>query len=219
MGPPFLPKGNTTDGAFRESFYRAAIGLPLQTTHLVLLPCILVCLICGLRRMDHVIGLHYSRAMARWQPHNFTLQSRLCNKSLNSMRWWYPRTKVTPQTMSEELMSAQSPVLSSPWFHLLKFLTEGYFFPSPKGMVIFRSSPQGSHVQLGCWSATQFGPLLHHLPPLLLKICKPVDKGHLLEAFFYLSDLFLQSFLGHKQKLRRGKNNLLQQYLEQKPGP
>lgn len=45
----------------RDIFYKAAIDHPLQTAYLVLLPCILVCLICGLRKvMDRVNGPYYS---------------------------------------------------------------------------------------------------------------------------------------------------------------
>lgn len=45
----------------RDIFYKAAIDHPLQTAYLVLLPCILVCFICGLRKvMNRVNGPYYS---------------------------------------------------------------------------------------------------------------------------------------------------------------
>ena len=128
----FLPYQRVTLGwsLQRDIFYREVIGLPLQTAHLVLLPCILACFICRLRRAtDHVIGPYYSWAMTRWQPYNFTLQSRLCNSLWTVWDGGIPGQKSPPKLFLRSWCpSSPSLVLSSPWSHLVNILAEEYCF-------------------------------------------------------------------------------------------
>lgn len=90
-----------------------------------------------------------------------------------------------------------------------------------KGWLFVQALPLGTRTLWGYWVTTQSGSPTCSLT--LPHFSQPGDKGHLPDAsfqFLFISFQLLFIWLSYyKQKFRRQENNLLQHYLEQRPGP